>query len=309
MSEPASRTKSRAPIERGLRGKVVPGPAPEEQAPAWCVERIKASEKARHKAEKAARKAQAELDRLARVMSAGQFGSWIAHEINQPIAAIVTNGDAALRWLARETPDLQEAQEAIQRIIRDANRAVSVVNVTRAMLAKDRPDFHDVDLNQIVEESLTLTQAEQRRAQVSVQMSLAGNLPVVKGNRVQLQQVVLNLLLNGVDAMKSVDGRPRVLFVKTEVAHSGDVLVVVEDSGIGIDPDNVEQLFEPYFTTKAFGTGLGLPISRSIIEAHGGRLWASLSASKGAAFQFTLPRSAARRPGRPASSELDKLAS
>lgn len=309
MSEPASRTKSRAPIERGLRGKLLPELGPDEQVPSWYAERIKASEKARQKAEKAARKAQAELDRLARVMSAGQFGSWIAHEINQPIAAIVTNGDAALRWLARETPDLQEAQEAIQRIIRDANRAVSVVNVTRAMLAKDRPDFHDVELNQIVEESLMLTQAEQRRALVSVQMSLAAKLPVVKGNRVQLQQVVLNLVLNGIDAMKSVDGRPRVLFVKTEAAHSGDILVVVEDSGIGIDPANVEQLFEPYFTTKAFGTGLGLPISRSIVEAHGGRLWASLSAAKGAAFQFTLPRSAELRQMRPSAAGFDKLAS
>ena len=309
MSEPATRTKAHTSLERGLSKDIAPKPARAHDLPPKYADRIKALEKARQKAEKAAREAQAELARISRVMSAGQFASWIAHEINQPIAAIVTNGDAALRWMARETPDLEEVEAAIRRIIRDASRAASVVDVTRAMLMKDKPDFCDVDLNQVLEEALILTQAEQRRSQVSVQTSVAANLPSVKGNRVQLQQVVLNLVLNGIDAMKSIEGRPRVLFVKSEVTHSGDILVLVEDSGIGIDPANVEQLFEHYFTTKPFGMGLGLPISRSIVEAHGGRLWASPAAVNGAAFRFTLPRSAERRDIISIPASLDKLAS
>ena len=309
MSEPATRTNARTPLEAGVGKEALPKASRAQELSPRYAERIRALEKARNKAEKAAREAQAELARITRVMSAGQFASWIAHEINQPIAAIVTNGDAALRWLARETPDLQEVEAAVQRIIRDASRAASVVDVTRAMLAKDKPDFCDVDLNQVVEEALLLTQAEQRRSQVSVQMSLAADLPPVKGNRVQLQQVVLNLVLNGIDAMKSIEGRSRVLFVKSDVVRTGDILILVEDSGTGIDPANVEQLFEHYFTTKAFGMGLGLPISRSIVEAHGGRLWASPAAVNGAAFQFTLPRSAEHRDAHPMAAAFDKLAS
>lgn len=254
-------------------------------------EQLKTSEDARLRAEEIAGRAQAELARLSRLMSAGQFASWITHEINQPIGAIVTNGEATLRWLSKEVPNLPEAQAAVLCIIRDAHRASAVINSTRAMLARDKPVFFDVDLNEILKDVIQLTQGERTRSRVIVRTSLLPGLPPIKGDRIQLQQVALNLILNGIEAMRSVHNRRRVLQIRSDVAESGDVMVAVEDCGIGFDPADADRLFDHFFTTKADGLGLGLPISRSIIEAHGGRLWASPASPRGAIFQFAIPRS------------------
>jgi len=255
-------------------------------------EQLRTSEEARLRAEEMASRAQAELARLSRLMSAGQFASWITHEINQPIAAIVTNGEATLRWLAKDIPNLPEAQAAILCIIRDAHRAGAVISGTRAMLARDKPDFFEVDVNEILQDVILLTQGERTRSRVMVRTSLLPELPPIKGDRIQLQQVILNLMLNGIDAMRDVHNRRRVLQIKSGVTESGDVRVAVEDCGIGVDPADVDRLFDHFFTTKADGLGLGLPISRSIVMAHGGRLWASPAPARGAVFQFTIPRSA-----------------
>jgi C4-dicarboxylate-specific signal transduction histidine kinase len=250
---------------------------------------IRSAEAARLKSEGSACAAQGELDRLQRMMSAGQFAAWIAHEINQPISAIVTNSDATLRWLAKETPNLQEAQAAIQRILRDANRAVAVIAGTRAMLARDKPEFAALDINDIVEDVVGLTQEQRVAAGVVVQTSLADELPQVMGDRIQLQQVILNLVLNGMDAMAEVADRPRVLRIRTDLVCGADVRVAVEDCGVGLDPTIVDHLFDDFFTTKADGVGLGLPISRSIVLAHGGQLWANPASENGAVFQFVVP--------------------
>jgi C4-dicarboxylate-specific signal transduction histidine kinase len=268
--------------------------------------RLKRSEEARLRAEKAADEAKAELARLTRLVAAGQFASWIAHEINQPIGAVVTNGEAALRWLDRDTPDLPEARAAIARALRDAGRAAAVVSGARAMLAKDTPAFSDVDLNQIVEDVVGLTEGAQVKLKVTVKMDLLSNLPLVKGDAIQLQQVLLNLVLNGMDAMKGVRNRPRELILRSGVLESGDVVMAVEDRGHGVKPADAGRLFDHFFTTKADGIGLGLPISRAIVVAHGGRLWATpvpgASPVKGAVFQFSLPRAAALAAGRPCAS-------
>ena len=259
--------------------------------PARYAGRLRSSEEARLKAEETASGARAELARLSRLMSAGQFASWMAHEINQPIAAIVTNGDATLRWLAKDVPNLAEAQAAISRIIRDAHRAVAVISGTRAMLARDKPEFFDVDVNRILQDVILLTRRERRRSRVSLQTSLDRNLPRVRGDRILLQQVILNLALNGVEAMEPVADRPRVLHITSSTTASGEALIAVEDCGFELDPVNADRMFDHFFTTKADGMGLGLPISRSIVEAHGGRLWASPAFPTGAVFQFTIPAS------------------
>jgi signal transduction histidine kinase len=260
--------------------------------------RLKASEEARRAAEDARRETQAELARVGRLLTIGEFASSIAHEINQPIAAIVTNSDASLRWLGKATPDLDEARAAIQRIIRDANRASEIIMRTRAWLTKDASAHVPLDINAALDEILLYAESELRRARVTVKTDLACPSPIVVGDRIQLQQVMLNLILNGIDAMKSNTGRPRALTITSRGADGGDeVLVGVGDTGVGLDPANTERLFEHFFTTKAGGIGLGLPISRSIIEAHGGRLWASPAPGGGALFQFSLPTAGAEDPG------------
>ncbi len=250
---------------------------------------LKAAEAARLAAEDAAREAQAELARAGRLLSVGEFASSIAHEINQPVAAIITNGDAALRWLARDPPDLDEVRAAIERMSRDAKRASGVVARTRGLLAKSRTDDAPLDVNEVAEEVLLYTADERRRSQVSVSTDLASGLPLVRGDRIQLQQVMLNLILNAVDAMKGVNDRPRRLQVRSTLGADGEVLVEVEDCGVGLDPATSDHLFEHFFTTKDGGVGLGLPISRSIVEAHGGRLWAGPASPHGAVFRFCLP--------------------
>jgi PAS domain S-box-containing protein len=243
----------------------------------------------RKRAEEALDKAQAELAHLTRLMTMGELAASIAHEVNQPLTAVITNANACTRWLAGQSPNLDEAREAISRIVRDGNRASEVIKRIRALLKKTTPQKSHLDINETIKEIIALAQSEARRNKVLLAADLAAGLPPVLADRVQLQQVVLNLIINGIEAMRLVTDRPRNLLVRTQRDESGPVVVSVEDSGTGIDPQNIDRLFDAFYTTKAEGMGMGLSISRSIIEAHGGKLWASANCGRGAAFQFTLP--------------------
>ena len=244
-----------------------------------------------HQKEVSLREAQIELAHVSRVTTMGELAASIAHEVNQPLAGIVTNGNASLRWLAGGSPNLNEAREAIRRIIRDGSRAGDVVSRMRAIFKKTCAVKERLDINQAIEEVAILTQGEVRKNKVVLRMELAAYLPSITGDRVQLQQVVLNLILNGVEAMSTVRDRERELVISTECGEGEDeVHVAVQDSGIGLDPKNVERIFDAFHTTKPDGLGMGLSISRSIVERHGGRLWAVSNVGPGATFRFTLPR-------------------
>jgi PAS domain S-box-containing protein len=243
----------------------------------------------RVRAEEALRQTQAELFRMARLTIMGELTASIAHEVNQPLAAVVANADAVSRWLAAAPPNLNEAREAVRRIARDGNRAGEVIRRIRALIKKGEPARTLVNLNQLIHETLTLTQPELTRKQVSLQLELAPELPRVPADRIQLQQVLLNLVVNALDAMSSVADRQRVLRIRTDRSESDAVQIAVNDNGIGLGPVGTEQVFQPFYTTKPDGLGMGLAISRSIVEAHGGRLWATPNDGFGATFQFTLP--------------------
>jgi PAS domain S-box-containing protein len=242
----------------------------------------------RRQAEEALRDAQAELTRVARLTTMGELAASIAHEINQPLAAIVSNGSAGLRWLNRETPDLDEAREALSRMVSDGQRAGDVIRGLRALTKKSGLRLTTLDIDDTIREVLALTHSEVQRHGVVLRTTLAaGDRPAV-GDRVQLQQVLLNLILNGIDAMKGVTDTKE-LTVSSTLAEPGSVLVSVEDSGPGLDPAIAERIFEPFVTTKADGLGMGLSICRSIIDAHGGRLWASPRVPHGTDLRFTVP--------------------
>jgi PAS domain S-box-containing protein len=243
----------------------------------------------RKRAEEALSKAQTELAHITRVMTMGELAASIAHEINQPLAAVVTNGNACMRWLTRSQPDLEEARETVQRIIRDGMRASEVIANIRSLLKRSDSNRLPLDINEVIQETMALTQSEAGRRRVSLRTDFAAKLPLVVGDRVQLQQVILNLMMNGIEAMSLVSDRPRQLLIETRRDDSEYVLISVIDSGFGLDPKHAERLFEAFFTTKTEGMGMGLSISRSIIEAHGGRLWATPNAEAGATFQFTVP--------------------
>ncbi|MBV8417682.1 MAG: hypothetical protein JO251_20990, partial [Verrucomicrobia bacterium] len=232
--------------------------------------------------------AQNELAHVSRVTTMGEFAASIAHELNQPLAGILTNANAGLRWLAGASPNLAEASEAIGRVVRDGTRAGGVVARLRALFKKADRAKEAVDINQAIEEVLILTQSEVRRNKVLLRMDLAGDLPPVTGDRVQIQQVALNLILNAIEAMSTVDERKRELRVGTQSGEDDQIRVVVQDSGVGFDPINAERIFDAFHTTKQGGLGLGLTISRSIVNWHGGRLWAVPNEGPGATFQFTL---------------------
>jgi two-component system, LuxR family, sensor kinase FixL len=240
-------------------------------------------------AEEALQELQASLAHVTRVTTLGELTASIAHEVNQPLAAIVTNGDAGLRWLNREVPQLDEVHSAIERMIDSAKHASEVIARLRALSRKSTSEKIRLDINEVVDEVLALIRREISVHQVWVRLDLASSLPSVFGDRVQLQQVILNLLVNSIQAMALVDDRRRELLIRSRVHNSEQVLVEVRDSGIGIDPEHVGRLFNAFFTTKADGMGMGLSICRSIIEAHGGRIWASPNAGRGTIFQFTLP--------------------
>src|SRR3984893_660348 len=235
------------------------------------------------------REAQLELAHVTRVTTLGELTAAIAHEVNQPLAAVVANAQACLRWLDRDTPDLDGARRSVEWIIDDGNRASEVIRRVRA-LAK-RTDIEKVALyvNDVVRETIPLVQRELISHQVLLRMELASTLPMILGDRVQLQQVIINLMMNGIESMQSVTDRPRELVVRSCQDETRQVLVTVRDCGVGISAENADRLFTAFFTTKSSGMGMGLSISRSIIDAHGGRLWATTYEPRGALFQFTIP--------------------
>ncbi|MBS1797420.1 MAG: PAS domain S-box protein [Acidobacteria bacterium] len=241
------------------------------------------------RAEKELRRLQAELAHAARVMTMGALTTTIAHEVNQPLAAVVMNGNACLRWLAIDPPNLEEARNAVNRIIRDGIRAGEVIERARGLLKKSPSQKRALDINDIVKETAALAQYEIQKNEILLETRYATDLPIIEGDKIQLQQVLLNLLMNGIDAIKAAGGGDARLSVETRQKDDDHILVAVKDSGIGLKADEPDRIFESFYTTKKDGMGMGLSISRSIIEAHGGRLWAAANEPKGAAIQFALP--------------------
>ena len=253
------------------------------------IEDRKRAEAEARESERRYRETQAQLAHANRVETMGQLTASIAHEVNQPIAATVTNAQAALRWLGAEPPDLDEVRQALGRIVRDGSRAGAVVGRIRNIIKKAPRGDEPVDINAAIREVIELTRSEAVKNGVSVRMELAEGLPLVRGDRVELQQVILNLILNALEAMSVMSEGSRELQIGAGTDETGDVLVTVRDSGSGLAPAALENLFKPFHTTKPNGLGLGLSICRSIVEAHDGRLWASANSPRGAVFQFTLP--------------------
>jgi PAS domain S-box-containing protein len=233
--------------------------------------------------------AQAQLAYANRLETMGQLTASIAHEVNQPIAATVTNAEAALRFLSARPPNLDEVRDALDWIVRDGSRAGAVVSRIRNLIKKAPPSDEHADINAAIREVIELTRSEAMKNGVAVRTELVEGLPLVQGDRVELQQVILNLILNAVEAMSELSEGSRELLITTGKTESGDVLVAVRDSGPGLAPAALEHLFKAFHTTKPSGLGLGLSICRSIVEAHGGRLWADANEPRGAVFQFTLP--------------------
>jgi PAS domain S-box-containing protein len=240
------------------------------------------------------RQAQADLAHINRVATMGELTASLAHEVNQPIAAAITNANTCLRWLTRDHPDLEEARAAAARIVKDGTRAAEIISRIRTIFKKGAPQRECLDVNELVREMIVLLRGETARQNVLVGTELAADLPQIIGDRVQLQQVLMNLMLNGIEAMKDVDGM-RELVVMSERAKNEDVLVSVSDTGVGLPVQQSDQVFDAFFTTKPHGTGMGLRISRSIVESHGGRLWASDNSPRGAKFCFSLPANAEAR--------------
>jgi PAS domain S-box-containing protein len=237
------------------------------------------------------RQAQADLARVNRVTAMGELTASLAHEVNQPIAAALTNANTCLRWLTRDVPDLEEARAAAMRIVKDQTRAAEIVSRIRLGFRKGIHQQELVDVNEIIREMIVLLRGEATRYSISVRTELAADLPQVMGDRVELQQVLMNLMMNGIDAMKEVDG-PRELAIKSQRAEKEGLMMSVTDTGVGLPAQHEEEIFHAFFTTKPHGTGMGLRISRSIVESHGGRLWAAGNPPRGASFHFTLPAKA-----------------
>ncbi|MEK1923819.1 MAG: ATP-binding protein, partial [Rhizobium giardinii] len=247
------------------------------------------AETALRESEQALREALGQLAHANRVATMGQLTASIAHEVNQPIAASVTNAQAALRWLGAHPPNLEEVVQALGRIVENGKRAGDVIGRIRALVKKEPPHRRRFDLNEAVRHVIALIRIEVLRQGVSLRTEFATSLPAMNGDRVQLQQVILNLIMNSVEAMSGTNGEERELTIITETEASGTVVVRVRDSGPGLDPQCMDRLFEAFYTTKSSGMGMGLAICRSIIEDHGGRLWATANVPRGAVFQFTLP--------------------
>ena len=245
---------------------------------------------ARRLAEEARDKAQSELANVARVMSLGALTASIAHEVNQPLSGIITNASTCLRMLATDPPQVEGARETARRTIRDGNRMSEVIARLRALFSKKEPTTESVNLNDAVLEVIALSIVELQKNRVMLCPELADELPLIPGDRVQLQQVILNLLRNGSDAMSTVEDRPRQLVIRTERDDGDRVRLTVQDAGVGFDPQAADRLFDAFYTTKGDGMGIGLSVSRSIIERHHGRLWATLNDGPGAAFSFSIPR-------------------
>jgi C4-dicarboxylate-specific signal transduction histidine kinase len=242
------------------------------------------------RASEALHQAQADLAHVTRVTTLGELAASIAHEVNQPLAAIVADANASLNRLTTATPDLDSVREALDAIVADGHRAADVIQRVRQLATKTGPHKARLDVNDIIHDVVPLVGTEVRSHQVSLRMDLAPALPPVLGDRVQLQQVLINFVMNGIEAMASVDDRSRELVIRSRPHDKDQVLVAVQDVGVGIEPNRMDELFAAFFTTKPGGMGMGLSISRSIIEAHGGRLWATPNPDHGATFHFTLPR-------------------
>jgi two-component system, NtrC family, sensor kinase len=243
----------------------------------------------RRESERRYRELQTQLAHSNRVASIGQIAASIAHEVNQPIGAMMTNAQASLRWLSVEPPRVEEVRQGLLRIINDGNRAEDVIGRIRELLKKAPPRRESVDVNKAIREVIELTVAEATKTNISVQTQLAAHLPLIDVDRVELQQVLLNLVINAMEALSGINDGVRSVLISTAQADAGDVLVAVSDSGPGFSPQSAERVFVPFYTTKPAGLGMGLSICRSIVEAHGGRLWASANSPRGAIFQFTVP--------------------
>lgn len=233
-------------------------------------------------------KAQAELAHVTRITTLGELAASIAHEVNQPLAAMVADAQASINWLAAAEPDLKQVRDALSSIVNDGHRAADVIHRIRQLAKKTAPLREAVVINDLISDMLPLLRPEVRRHDVSLRLDLAPNLRPVQGDRVQLQQVLINLVMNGVEAMMTISDRPRDMVIRSR-PHDAAVLVAVEDAGVGLDETSLAQLFDAFFTTKQGGLGMGLSISRSIIEAHGGRLWATTNTKHGATLHFTVP--------------------
>jgi C4-dicarboxylate-specific signal transduction histidine kinase len=251
-------------------------------------EALEAESRERKRAEEKLQQAQADLAHVSRITTMGELTASLAHEVNQPLAAAVTNANTCLRWLNRDSPDVEEARAAALRIVRDGTRAAEIISRVRLLFQKGAAQRELVDLNEVIREMVVLLRSETVRYNLSVRADLSSDLPRILGDRVQLQQVMLNLIVNSIDAMKNVDGY-RELIIKSQRAENEHLLVSVSDTGVGLPIDQRDQLFNAFFTTKAHGTGMGLSISRSIVESHGGRLWFADNPPRGASFFLALP--------------------
>jgi len=256
-----------------------------QQVELWARERNLA-------AERALRETEAELARVARALSVGELATSIAHEVNQPLAAVITNAEAALRWMGQDSPNLDEVRKSLELIVKDGNRASEVIRRIREFLRKESRERDWLDINDVIQEALALAHSALLKSRIILQIELAEDLPRMCGDRIQLQQVILNLIVNSLEAMESVGG-PRDLLVTsrrfTDSNGQPGVLVSVCDAGTGVTPEDLQRIFEAFFTRKTGGMGLGLSISRSIVEAHGGRIWAEVNETAGLTVQFSLP--------------------
>jgi NO-binding membrane sensor protein with MHYT domain len=247
------------------------------------------------RAEEALRQARADLAHVNRVTTMGALTASLAHEVNQPITAAVTNAHACLNWLAGDTPNLAEARASAMSIVEDGTRAADIINRTRLLFTKSPPQREPVDVNDVLQEMIVLLRSELTRYSISVRTELAAHLPQAMGDRVQLQQVMMNLIINGIEAMRDVDGA-RELAITSQRADTRQLMVCVSDTGLGLPPRQADQIFYAFFTTKLHGTGMGLSISRSIVESHHGRLWATDNAPRGARFHVLLPTTVDHSP-------------
>jgi C4-dicarboxylate-specific signal transduction histidine kinase len=240
------------------------------------------------RAEEALRQARADLARVNRVTTMAVLTASLAHEVNQPIGAAVLNADACLRWLDGDTPNLEAARAAAIRMVKEGTRAAEIISRIRLLFQKGTPQRESLDVNEVIREMIVLLRGELTRYSVSVRPELAADLPQIMGDRVQLQQVMMNLISNSIDAMKDLDGL-RELAIKSQRAENQQLMVSISDTGVGLPPQLADQIFNAFYTTKFHGTGLGLSISRSIVESHSGRLWAADNSPRGASFHLILP--------------------
>jgi len=233
------------------------------------------------------RRLEADLAHVNRISLLGELAASLSHELKQPIAAAITNANTCLRWLKHDQPDIEEARRAVMRIVQDGNRAAGIIDRLRSLYKEGAPPERElVDVNEVLREMLALLRSEAVRYSVSMRADVAAELPRVRADRVQLQQVFMNLMLNGIEAMKEMGGE---LTIKSQLQKDGQILILVTDTGVGLPAEKADQIFNAFFTTKPQGSGMGLTISRSIIESHGGRLWANANSEGGTTFHFTLP--------------------